>query len=144
MKKFILLLLAIILGFIVSQAQHYAGYWTGYITQHSASAIANNYHFSLSLEIEGTQIAGTSEIRLWDDVNIMGTMELKGSFSGERIELQELKIIKQEIYTFAYWCLKLLKMQYIITDGKETLQGHWESELCNGPGEIYLERMPAT
>lgn len=143
MKKFILIFGAIMGGFFLSQAQNYAGLWTGYITQESQMALANNYYFSLSLEVNGNQITGTSEIRMWDDASITGTMDLSGNFSGNKLEILESKIIKQEIYTFAYWCLKLLKVEYSIKEGKEILTGHWESEACSGPGTIYLERAPA-
>ena len=144
MKKIFLFFIAVTFTVFGSQAQpNYAGLWTGYITQESNNALANNYYFSLSLELSGNQVIGFSEIRMWDDAAISATMELSGVVSANNVEIQELKITKQEIYTFAYWCLKLLKMEYSIKDGKEMLMGHWESELCNGPGKIHLERAPA-
>jgi hypothetical protein len=142
MKKVQLFVAILIMGVLNVYSQpNYAGEWGGYITQ--KGGLAERYYFGLSLDVNGTSVSGHSEIRMWEDAEINGEMNLNGTFSGNSIELLETEINKQKIYTFAYWCLKLLKMEYSIRDGKEVLTGYWESSACTGPGEIYLERAPS-
>lgn len=140
-----LFIIAFILGAIVSQAApDYSGSWTGYITQKSTVALSSNYQFSIFLIINGNEISGHSEIRMWDEPDVFAEMNLEGTFDDHTVQLTETEITKQKIYSYAYWCLKVLKMTYSMEDGKEFLKGGWFSDVCSGPGEIYLERTPAT
>lgn len=143
MKKLVLVALALLMGFLISRAADYSGNWTGYITQHSVMALSSNYHFTLSLKQNGDEITGHSEIRMWDEENVFGTMELLGSFNDDELDLKETEIIREQIYSYAYWCLKNMHLYYTVEDGKEILRGTWNSESCSGPGEIYLEREAA-
>eukprot|EP01031_Cornospumella_fuschlensis_P049302 gene49302-60349_t len=124
-------------------APDYSGNWTGYITQKSVMALASNYHFTLRLQQTDDEITGHSEIRMWDEENVYGVMEVLGSFNENELELKETEIVREQIYSYAYWCLKNMHMYYSIENGKEILRGNWNSEACTGPGEIYLEREAA-
>lgn len=143
MKKIILIAVALMLGFFISRAApDYSGNWTGYITQKSVMALSTNYHFTLNLQQTDNEIIGHSEIRMWDDQNVYGVMELVGSFNEDELDLKETEIVREQIYSYAYWCLKTMRMHYSIENGKEVLRGNWNSEAC-GPGDIYLEREAA-
>lgn len=142
MKKVLLLLTAVVSGLLISRAApDYTGIWRGYITQESALALATDYHFMLTLRHSGAdEIRGRSEIRLWEDQQVFGTMELVGSFNGNELNLEETEITREQIYVYARWCLKNMHLYYSIEDGKEILRGTWNSSACSGPGEVYLER----
>lgn len=144
MKKIILIAAALLLGFLISlAAPDYSGNWTGYITQKSAMALSSNYHFSLRLQDTDGEITGHSEIRMWDEQNVFGVMELVGSYNEDELDLKETEIVREQIFSYAYWCLKSMHMYYTVENGKEILRGHWNSDVCTGPGEIYLEREAA-
>lgn len=144
MKKVILLCVALVLGYSFSQATpDYTGHWTGYITQKSVMALASNYHFSLSLQQTDDEITGHSEIRMWDEQNVFGVMELLGSYNENELELKETEIVREQIYSYAYWCLKNMHLYLTVENGKEILRGNWNSDACSGPGEVYLEREAA-
>lgn len=141
MKKALLILLALVAGFLISHAApEFVGTWSGYITQKSPMALASNYRFSLELSCDGDEISGHSEIGLWDEADIIGVMALTGTFNENELELKETEIIRQHLYSYAYWCLKSLHLQYLEEDGKQILRGRWDSEACSGPGDVYLER----
>lgn len=146
MKKVILIAVASLLAFLISRADtpNYAGTWVGYITQKSPTALASNYRFSLTLEVNGDEVSGHSEIHMWDENEVYGMMALEGTFDEDELDLKETEIVREQIYNYAVWCLKFLHLQYAEENGKELLRGHWQSESCSGPGDIYLEREPAS
>lgn len=135
---------AVLIGFLISRAEtDYSGGWSGYITQKSSMALASNYRFTVSLQVRDGEVSGHTEIRMWDEPDIYGIMDLEGTVNGCSLELKETEITRQQIYSYAYWCLKFLKLQYATENGKEVLTGHWTSETCSGPGDVYLERSPS-
>lgn len=121
---------------------NFSGSWTGYITQNSSIALATNYHFNLYLQVDGDGVSGRSEIRMWDERDIFAEMSLEGHTFEYSLQLTETGIIREKIYSYAYWCIKSMHLTYNLEDGKETLRGNWASDLCSGPGEVYLEREP--
>ena len=144
MKKAFLLLALLSAGFLGTfAAPDYSGSWTGYITQHSPSALATNYYFNLVLEVNGDEISGHSEIRMWDEHEVYGIMDVEGTFDDYTLELNETEITRQQIYNYAVWCLKNMKLQYVLENGVESLRGRWFGAECSGPGDVYLERTPA-
>ncbi|MCG9911699.1 MAG: hypothetical protein MH137_10405 [Flavobacteriales bacterium] len=119
------------------------GGWAGYITQNSPTAIADNYQFKLFVYTDGDWLEGTTEIRLWNDESVYGIMRISGKQQGNVIRFTELEIMEQHISLFAYWCLKEITLKYSNENGVEKLTGTWLNEICNGPGEVYLERSPS-
>lgn len=118
-----------------------AGEWYGYITQ-TPSGLASRYGFHLNLSIQGNKVSGYSRIHMEDDETYFGVMKLAGVWEDEKLVLTEVEIAKEQIYSYAYWCLKDLFLNIRIENGLVILEGNWESERCSfSTGNIHLERL---
>ena len=139
MKKFVVTTVAVFAAVWACATPDFSGSWAGYLTQKSPAALAENYSFRLTLEVNGDEISGHSEIRMWDE-DIFGVMSLEGTFDEDEADLKETEIVRQQIYSFGVWCIKFMHLQYSEEGGRQILRGNWQSDACSGPGEVYLEK----
>lgn len=119
-------------------------HWRGYVTQHSDDALAEKYdfeiHFTGVTETENG-VKGETRVNLIHDKEVFAVISFEGLVSGTVLRLQEQKIIRQNIYHNAWWCIKSLVLTRADTKDKAILKGTWNSPDCNGDGEVYLERV---
>lgn len=141
MKKVLFVLLCAALSAVAFGQNEVEGVWLGYITQ-DPGGLADKYHFQVNLDLKGDNLEGTSTIAMLDDESIFGIMTLKGEANNVSVSFNEQEIIKQNMYSFAYWCIKDIELQLVKRNGKEVLVGSWTSNQCPGTGEIVLERLP--
>ena len=124
---------------LFAQTDELDGVWEGYITQ-DPGGLAQEYYFQVDLDILDEELVGTTTIRLLDKPDVYGIMNMHGKVTDEEISFEEDAILKQQIYTYAYWCLKEIQLKPVQLDGKTVLQGKWLSDRCPGTGEVTLEK----
>jgi hypothetical protein len=137
-------LLLILMLALIAPAQtrnDYLGEWFGYITQEPAG-LAARYIFELELEDAEGGITGEARLRLEDDPEVYGIMEIASSYENAQINVVELYIKAQKMYTYGYWCLKDYQLTATWVQGVLVLEGRWESGNCGNAnvGFIHLER----
>lgn len=132
MKSFLSLLCAFLILNTFSIAQDVSGNWQGVLFQPGGQLSA--YPFALSLEQNGDQISGTSEIRIVIQ-NIWAIMALSGSIDGNTLVLQETAVINSS--GSVDWCIK--EMTLTLGNEGSLLEGPW-SDLGCPPGTITVSR----
>lgn len=138
-------LLAVLVAFLCASATaqsrfDIAGEWFGYITQRPAG-LAERYFFELKLELDGDRFKGESRISLQDSTAIYGVMDVQGTIMEPQIWIDELQVKEQNMFSFAYWCIKSYKLQANWVRGILVMEGWWESDNCGySAGFIHLER----
>ncbi|MEY3444993.1 MAG: hypothetical protein RLZZ519_3274 [Bacteroidota bacterium] len=145
MVRPILLLLFALLStttFLSAQTREdMAGEWVGYITQ-KPRGLAERYFFRLNLEVQDDQLSGEAQINMEDSTHILGVMDLVGEWDPEgSVEIRERGIKRQNLWSYAYWCIKEYKLRANWVKGVLMLNGPWFSNACAGSsGWIHLER----
>lgn len=145
MARSILHVLFVLLGFTMSLAaqtrEDMAGEWVGYITQ-KPRGLAERYHFKLNLEVDGDELVGEAQINMEDSTHIWGIMDLVGEWDPQgTVDFRELGIKRQNLWSYAYWCIKEYKLRPNWVKGVLMLNGPWSSGACAGSsGWIHLER----
>jgi hypothetical protein len=90
----------------------------------------------------GDELVGEAQISMEDSTHIWGVMDLVGEWDPEgTVEFRELGIKRQNLWSYAYWCLKDYKLRPNWVKGVLMLNGPWSSGACAGSsGWIHLER----
>lgn len=120
-------------------ADDLSGCWTGYITQEPAT-ISDKYYWETNFDVDANQFKGFSVIRMEHEMEVFGKISFNGNWSGEHIRVQEEEVVSQNMYTWAYWCIKHVDLFPEWKDGEWILRGYWKSENCPGSGQIYLRK----
>lgn len=116
------------------------GEWEGYITQ-TPAGLADRYPFWLRLYDSKEGIVGESTIAMPDDEEAWGRMNVKVEWEEGLLRVTELEIVAQQLYVFAYWCIKAYDLRPVWVDGVLQLDGEWVSGHCGGSvGTVHLER----
>jgi hypothetical protein len=122
-----------------SISENIGGAWFGYITQ-SPTGLADRYIFQLYIDEVDGAIQGQSYIAL-EDEDAYGIMDIKCEIEDGKLNVTELEIIDQQLFEFAYWCVKSYKLELKVENGISILEGDWESDYCgDSVGSIHLER----
>lgn len=130
MKSFLSLFFACLILNTFSIAQDVSGNWQGVLFQPGGPLTV--YPFLLSLEQNGEQISGTSEIRIMGQ-NDWAIMALNGSIIGNDLDLQEAEVLTSA--GFVDWCIK--DMNLTLENDNSILSGPWSSAGC-APGAIVV------
>lgn len=143
MRITIFVALLMLLQFAAFGQSHndFAGEWVGYITQ-SPAGLAARYDFALTMEVSDSGITGEARISLEDNADIFGTMYIRGDFGKEYATVNELEITSQNIFSYAYWCMKEYYITITEVNGIFIIEGEWGSDECGDAnfGMIHLER----
>jgi hypothetical protein len=117
------------------------GHWSGYLTQ-ELDGLAKKYYFKMEIKQEKNTARGFTTITMINDSQIFGKMSFTGDVRYKTLKFKEDKIIRQNIYQYAYWCIKSATLVYRIEQNTQILEGHWEG--CGTSSEqdlIHVERV---
>lgn len=140
MKSQVKILFLILTLFFYSNnmnSQDISGYWQGVLFQQSGIPVSY-FPFSLNVIQNGSQIAGTSEIRQFNAPQYFGIMSFTGNLVDTLLSYQETAILSQLTYGFWFWCLKEASLSY--DSLTQMLSGPWQAPGCN-PGTIEMYRL---
>lgn len=118
------------------------GKWAGVIYQNSESGIARKYTFELEVFIDQDNISGFSTISMINEPGVYGILNITGKVTKNGLDIKETRIIEEQIYSYAYWCIKSYQLTFEQKNDKLTLTGNWSSDKCSGQSSIYLEKIP--
>ena len=138
---FVALLMLFHFAALAQSHDDFAGEWVGYITQKPAG-LAARYDFALTMELSDSGITGEARISLENNADIFGTMYIRGEFGKYFATVNELEITSQNMYSYAYWCMKEYYLKIIEVNGLFIIEGEWNSNRCGdaNSGKIHLER----
>lgn len=119
--------------------ENIAGEWFGYITQ-TPTGLADRYIFQLNLKEEDGKIKGQSYIAI-DEDSSFGIMDIECEVVNGKLLVNEVEIVDQQLYIYAYWCMKSYSLELKMENGVSVLEGAWVSDFCgDSKGNIHLER----
>lgn len=115
------------------------GFYRGEITQNNGG-LAKKYYMELSLWLaEDKQVTGESFFQMYEDNNVFVRFDLTGFSQSDQLILEEVNILYQQVYSYAYFCYKKMALRLFEQEGRLVLQGTWTSKNCAGStGKVVL------
>ena len=120
-----------------------AGDWSGSLTQPNGP-ITDIFEFSMSFEVNGNQVTGSSQIVAGPE---FANMSLTGTLTGDRLQFAETAITSQiQPPNGVVWCLKTGTLTLAQGASGSSLSGSWTAISPPGclPGAINLTKVVAT
>lgn len=119
---------------------HIPGKWKGKLIQ-GKGGLAREYTFELDLELDDqNKIKGNSYIYV-DKSH--AKISLKGELRGDKIHIQEIKIVDYKITPSYLWCIKKMDLKFLFKRSYFRLEGKWKGNTSQGectPGVIQLKK----
>jgi len=136
MKNILILIITLIIS-ISLNGQNISGTWQGVLYQGDGTPV-NYFRFSMTLNQNGDNINGTSEIIRSNNQNQFAIITLTGSLSDTTFQFQEITIIDEQTDGTFSWCIKNGDLEY--DSSQQKLEGNWQAPGCN-PGTIEIYRL---
>lgn len=123
-----------------------SGSWKGELTQ-DIGAPYTDYYYLIDIKVNGTEVSGTSTIRLKTDSTVAGTMKLEGTYMDGQLKFKESvadeNVLNEGNFT---WCLKEGTLFLTEEGGEYYLKGNWTGKVPWGdckPGTISIKKSTA-
>jgi hypothetical protein len=129
------------LSFSLSAQEDITGLWRGYNTQDAAGTYSSKYNFELYLKQNGRQIWGRSYAYIGE---IYAEMEIKGTWDGQKLVFEEIKIVNSKANEGMEWCIKKGELMLLKEGEAYRLEGNWSGNTsfssCT-PGRVFLKKI---
>jgi hypothetical protein len=143
MKKITILFATVFFLILPSYSQTKTGVWKGEVTQNPDKV----FYYEIRLDQmnnDGT-FSGTTYIESYGETlskkGDFGTFDITGTWNGNSVIIQELRVIKEERKSSNYyWCIKKAVLNYKEVNGEMVLEGPWTAPGGCVPGNIKVSK----